>query len=80
MKITVVYDMDEDRHILMAEDGMMRPMPAGPRLFRAPPHPDIAFSHTDPAKAERDAGKLRAYLAGLTLRKPTKKELKEFIA
>ncbi len=38
---------------------------AGPRILRAPPHPDIGWSHTDKASAERDAQRLRDYLATL---------------
>lgn len=36
---------------------------AGPRLFRAPPHPDIKWRHLDYSEAEQDARKLREYLA-----------------
>lgn len=35
---------------------------AGPRLFRAAPHPDIKFTHDSQADALKDAEKLRVYL------------------
>lgn len=47
---------------------------AGPRIFRAPPHPDIQFSHPDKASAEIDAEKLRKYLAQLPVKNNTKKK------
>lgn len=49
---------------------------AGPRLFRAPPWPEIAFSHQDQASAERDAQTLRGYLESLG-RGPSKAKLRK---
>jgi len=37
-------------------------LPAGVRLRRSKPLPDIAFSHTDPQKAIADCRKLQAYI------------------
>ncbi len=78
MKIFVEYDMDRDVYVLMCDDGRMRPMPAGQRLFRAPPYPEIAFSHTAMPAAEEDARKLRVYLAALVAKKPSKKQRQQF--
>lgn len=60
--ITVAQDFDTGECRLMATSFGMT-APAGPRLFRAPPHPDIQFTHSDPESAERDAEKLRAHMA-----------------
>lgn len=49
---------------------------AGPRILRAPPHPDIEWSHADKEKAEADAQRLRDYLASLPSRKPSKAKLR----
>lgn len=38
-------------------------MPAGSRLFRAAPHPEILFFHQAEAAALTDAEKLRQYLS-----------------
>lgn len=46
---------------------------AGPRLFRAAPHPDIRFTHSDPDVAEKDSATLQAYLDALAPRKGKKK-------
>lgn len=48
-------------------------MPAGERLFRAPPLPNIRFSHESKEAAETDAGKLREYVGRVwTQRGPSK--------
>lgn len=60
-KITIEYDLDADRWTLMATS-YSRTTPAGPRLFRAPPWPDIAFEHDNEASASHDAGLLQRYL------------------
>lgn len=74
--IAVEYDMDEDIHRLTATS-YGRTAPAGPRLFRAPPHPDIAFTHCTAESAERDAAALRVYLNGLSQKKgPSKAALR----
>ena len=76
MTIFVQYDSDWDRYDLMCSDGRFHPMPAGPRLFRAPPLPDIRFSHSVLAEAETDASKLRSYLAQLAPKKISKTEIR----
>lgn len=73
LTISVRPDLDTGRHDLYVADGRMSAMPAGPRLFRAPPLPDIQFSHENMADAMRDAEKLRVYLAGV---QPAKKKTK----
>lgn len=75
--ISVAFDMDEGAHVIYAASyGQV--MPAGPRLFRAPPHPAVRWSHEDAASAERDAATLRAYLDGLGARKgPSKAALRK---
>lgn len=78
MKIFIEFDGEVYR--LMCDDGRMKPMPAGERLFRAPPYPLMSFSHHTMERAEEDAAKLRVYLAALAPRKPTKKQQREYIA
>jgi hypothetical protein len=78
MKIFVEFDMDDDKFVLMCDDGRMRPTVAGQRLFRGPPHPQIQFRHASAELAEVDAGKLRSYLAQLSSKKPSKKQRQEF--
>lgn len=80
MTITVHPNVDTGRFFLMVEDGCMRPMPAGPRIFKAEPHPDVKFIHPTRESAEADADKLRAYLEKLEPRRQTKKELQKFTA
>jgi len=70
MTIFVQYDSDWDRYDLMCSDGRFHPMPAGPRLFRAPPLPDIRFQHSVLAEAER------SYLAQLAPKKISKTEMR----
>lgn len=75
--ITVAFDMDEGAHVIYAASyGQV--MPAGPRLFRAPPHPAIAFQHDTAEAAEQNAQALRDYLDSLGQRKgPSKKALRK---
>lgn len=59
--ISVLYDADTGPWSIYATSyNDMRP--AGERLFRAPPHPAIRFSHESKEAAEADAGKLREYV------------------
>lgn len=60
--ITVSLDLDTGTYRLMVTSYNMI-APAGPRLFRAPPHPDIRFTHDSEAAAEKDAAVLREYIA-----------------
>lgn len=63
--ITVAYDLDEGVHQIYATS-YSRTEVAGPRLFRAPPHPDIRFQHASQEAADRDAQILREYLSRVT--------------
>ncbi len=76
MTISIEFS-DEGQYDLMVSSPGMSAMPAGARLFRAPPHPQIKFNHDTLPEAERDAALLRAYLAGLPVRGQTKRELRE---
>ena len=80
MRIYVEFDLDSGRYLIMCDDRRMAPMPAGRRLFRAPPYPDIKFSHPTIEKAEHDARLLRSYLAQLVPKKPSKKQQREYTA
>lgn len=55
---------DGDYFRLMVTSYTSRAEPAGQRLFRAPPFPDIAWLHEDEATAIEHAERLRTYLAG----------------
>lgn len=73
-----IYVQPEGRSFrLWCGDGKMADFPAGPRLFRAPPIPDIQFQHASHADAERDAVLLRRYIDQTHSRQQTKKELRE---
>lgn len=75
--ISVAYDLDEGLHVLYATS-YGRTNVAGPRLFRAPPWPEIAFAHATQEQAEADAAKLRAYLESLVAKKgPSKAKLRK---
>lgn len=62
--ISVAFDMDSDAHILMATSHGRADV-AGPRILRAPPHPDVKWRHATQEAAEADVAKLNAYFAGL---------------
>ncbi len=47
---------------------------AGPRLFRAAPHPDIEWSHLDEPTAQIHAKRLTDYLVSLPSARKTKKK------
>ena len=74
MKIFVQPDGQSFR--LWCSDGRMSPSPAGPRLFRAPPLPDIQFQHPLLPDAERDAAVLRRYIEQTHPKTQSKKELR----
>jgi hypothetical protein len=61
MKISVRPDGASFR--LWCSDSRMSDAPCGPRLFRAPPIPDIAFTHANQLDATRDAERLTKYIA-----------------
>lgn len=72
-EITVSHDLDSGEFTLCASSyGQV--MPAGERLFRGYPHPEIRFSHTTEDSANRDAATLRAYLADCAAGKRKDKE------
>ncbi len=61
----IYTEFDGTEFVLMCADGKMAPTPAGPRLFRQPPYPDIKFTHDSMETAQIDEGKLRTYLKGV---------------
>lgn len=70
-RIYVEFDADEGNFALMCESHS-RTAPAGPRLFRAPPHPRISFRHETIHDAEHDARALREYLNALSGKFPSR--------
>lgn len=62
--ISTAYDMDTAEHVLMVTSHG-RTAEAGPRILRAPPHPDVKWRHDSLVDAERDAATLRRYFDGL---------------
>lgn len=75
-RISVLEDVDTGLFALYATS-YGSTMPAGPRLFRAPPHPDIAFRHTSQAGAERDAAKLTEYIGRTWQKEVSRKKARE---
>lgn len=69
VKIAVEFNMDTGLYELTAASHGFAPMPAGPRLLKAQPHPKIAFTHTSLAEAERDAAALQEYVDGTGAKK-----------
>lgn len=70
--ISTSYDFDSDRWVLTATS-YGRTEPAGPRLFRAEPYPEIEFSHETESAAKDAAEELTAYLEAVaTKRMPSK--------
>lgn len=59
--ITIQEDLDLGYVIVATSYG--RTEPAGERLFRAPPWPEIRFVHDTMGGAEKDAATLREYIA-----------------
>jgi len=76
----IFTEFDGEIYRLMCDDDRMAAAPCGCRLFRAPPHPNIAFEHATMEAAEADTMKLRSYLAGLAPPKISKKQQREFVA
>lgn len=64
--IEIFVAPDEGGFRLMCRGPGMSAMPAGQRLFRAPPLPDIKFHHAIREAADTGANKLRTYLASLS--------------
>ncbi len=71
MTISTSHNFDTDRWHLYVTN-YNRTEVAGPRIFRAPPHPDIAFEHDTREAAEADARKLQEYLNALPVAKKKK--------
>jgi hypothetical protein len=59
--ISVAFSAETEEHVLMVTS-YGRTAEAGPRILRAPPHPDIVWRHTTEATATHDAGLLQRYL------------------
>lgn len=76
MMIAVQFDAETMSYDLVVQDGMMRPMPAGPRLFRGGDVPRIRFSHDTLTAAQQDARVLEQYL-NAPRKGPSKREMKE---
>lgn len=76
MTVSVQFDADIMTYDLFISDGMMRPMPAGPRLFRGGEHPLIQFSHDTHKAALKDAAELQSYLSA-PRKGPNKRALRE---
>jgi len=75
MTIAVQLNLDSGLHEIWAENfGFWAP--GGPRLFRAPPHPNIQWAHETPEAAEKDAEAVRQYLARIGDKRQSKAELK----
>lgn len=72
MKILV--EPEGQRFRLMCADARMSVMPAGQRLFRAPPLPDVQFTHDLFADAQKDALTLQRYCDQQDGNAPTKKQ------
>lgn len=78
-RIFIQLDTESGEFDLMCESHN-RTMPAGPRLFRAPPHPRIKFHHETMRDAEADAAEMRTYLAHIETRRPSKTEARKISA
>jgi hypothetical protein len=77
MTILIEHDFDRDSYMLLCASHGLPPMPAGPRLFRAQPHPRIKFEHETLADAEKDAQVLRDYISSLPAKKESKMTLRD---
>lgn len=59
---TISVQEDFDRGFVLMATSYNMTATAGPRLFKAPPHPSIKFVHEDRESAERDAVILQEYI------------------
>jgi len=73
LSIFPLFDADTMEYVIMVRSFNKTEF-CGPRIFRAPPHPEVAFRHHSEAAALADVVKIEAYFAGHTARatKPTK--------
>lgn len=74
--ISVEYDADAEEYVLMVTS-FGRTEPAGARLFRAPPHPNILFRHLTRETADGDARKLQAYIGDVAPKRPSKAAMRK---
>lgn len=74
--ISLSFDSDSGEWALMARS-YGQTVPAGARLFRAEPWPEVKFSHEDRGAAEKDAATLRAYLERVWDGGPSKRRVRE---
>lgn len=80
MTITLTQDFDTDQWVLLVTSHG-RTNPAGPRLFRGAPWPDVQFQHATKEVAQKDADTLQAYLDACAARKkPSKAQVRKQIA
>lgn len=75
MTLFTQFDLDTGLHEIMCRSHGFT-APGGPRLFRAPPHPEVQWAHPTAEGAEADIRKLRAYFAALPEKKQSKTELR----
>lgn len=63
-EIFTAFDDETGQHVIMVRSHG-RSEPFGPRIFRAPPHPVVKFSHDSAGSAAADVAKIKAYFAEL---------------
>jgi hypothetical protein len=72
--LSIQYDDDYERYeIVVTAYGNTEP--AGPRLYRAPPHPRVQFKHDTMEGAQAALTELNKYFDGL--KNPTRKKDKK---
>jgi len=69
LSIFPLFDADTMEYVIMVRSFNKTEF-CGPRIFRAPPHPEVQFRHHSEAAALADVAKIEAYFAKPT--KPTK--------
>lgn len=78
MKIGIEFNMDSALYELVVQSHNFASMPAGPRLLKAEPHPEVQWRHASLKEAERDAEKLQRYIDTLGAKKVSRaKERRE---
>jgi hypothetical protein len=77
MTITTTLDFETEQWTLLVTSHG-RTAPAGPRLFRGTPWPDIQFQHSTGAAADKDARVLQTYMDACAARKkPSKAQVRK---